>query len=827
MSTTNLVAREYNTVSVPNTSQTLALGCPSWPGSSLANINFGSSATNLGFAVGFRSTAKYPFNRAGNTVSHPDDVYYVDSSVAGWILGPGRGVANIDQITKYEVLTGNFVTTQTTPNDGGIGESYMYELSPQQTCDRSPCYNLSSGFCALNQNPNSSVVPTTKQIEKIFKPDENSKIYALNGIETYQVKPGVNKQWFRFLQNSDPAYGSTIGQNNLCQTSRIIYKYANIYNPRDIIYQDVFEKYTNFLSLDIDKIYENNFNLINRFLYTDPNIFITGIDFNYGSRLGFGQPVAAGVRGSIIAINNLGSTFRDNAALSPDNNDIFNILLKNNCLDWKVRYVDQNGNRISGTNIENIRLELKNRATNTRTYTDYYTGPDNSPTTPFFNVNNTTRNNIQIGEIYFTIDITDIVRTQNNAKITTYFSYFNNTSGNRTLDKTIRNGVDNTPPLTSASNLYAPPNPPTIFTDKSKFYPDIKVLWNNQDPKLGTKTTWTSFVNSAHDLTVFFDIKAIDPNGGFVVVGNVPNSNQKCFMLFTPNCLNALNCSQPSDCSLNPNAPICSENKCIQCNSTAECKTGQVCRSRFCSDCAANSDCPTGQLCINGLCRTCSDYSECQSLLTGSVCNNGSCVPCSSTLPCPTGMLCVNGVCTNCTDTKDCPTGQLCNTGLCVNCSESNPCATGLVCSSGLCRVCSSQFPCAPGQVCNSGSCTSCSDSVPCPNGQVCNNGTCVNCSGRAPCAEGLVCSSGVCRVCSSLYPCPSGKVCDDGLCVNCSDSVSCPSGKVCDEGSCVNPPTPDPVKKSNIGIIAAGGGIGFILLVLIIFFVMRIRKTK
>lgn len=829
----------------------LNYSCGSWPGASFSTVTVPTNDQDPGIITGFRSTAKYPWNRPPQAENKSTGELY-SSVIQGWYLGPGRGVANMDKVTKYKFNTGTYTEPETLAYSSGISEAEMFASSPGQKCNKAPCYSLSTGNCNFKNDGNSSITLDLKNIERIFRLDENSKLYGLNGIRTYQVKPGVNKQYWRFLQ--DDPYGSLTGTNYICQTSRILYKYANAYNPRDIIYHDVFEKYTNYMSSDPDKSYENNFNLVNRFDVNSPDDFFTGMVNLMGTVGAYGNPYSVNVSKLDISSFKTADANRDilrNAAVvNSHTNPIHKIIYESKCYDWRLQYLDMNGNKILGTTVEDVKLQADNRPQ--AVYSDFFTGTGTNRSYTYFKVQNTTRNTL-IGELYSTIDITDVALSSNAPKISTYFSYLDN-SADRLTDKIIRSGIDNTPP--SSESPYIPPATPNMFVDKKSFFPDTRILWNNQDPREIIKTSWSNFLSLAHDLPDLrtLDMKTLAPQGGFISVGKIPGSTMKCILLFTPNCLKSITCSATADCTWNTLAPICDNGKCVQCNSANSCTGTQICQSGFCGNCTMNLDCPIGQLCQNGVCSNCNSSTQCtggevclnglckncgttadcpggqvcdsttklcrncgntSDCPTGQVCSGGLCTGCSATVSCPTGtgQICKNGLCTNCATSGDCSsgevcdqstklcrkclnmtdcisTGQVCNTttGLCSPCSDTLKCPTGMVCNNGVCIPCSATVKCQSGLICNNGSCVNCSAAVPCQEGLVCNNGTCVNCSATNPCPTGKVCTNGTCTdSCSPTSPCPTGKLCLDRLCLNCSSTNLCPTGKVCINGLCEN----------------------------------------
>jgi peptidoglycan-associated lipoprotein len=93
---------------------------------------------------------------------------------------------------------------------------------------------------------------------------------------------------------------------------------------------------------------------------------------------------------------------------------------------------------------------------------------------------------------------------------------------------------------------------------------------------------------------------------------------------------------------------VCGDNKCVECNTDAECSGGKSCSAHACvakTQCEHDDQCPPGQ-----------------------VCQAGACKPCASDGECGPGGVCTGGACTRpkkCSQDKDCADDEDCKDGLC------------------------------------------------------------------------------------------------------------------------------------------------------------------
>ncbi|MCB9738686.1 MAG: hypothetical protein H6747_05400 [Deltaproteobacteria bacterium] len=219
----------------------------------------------------------------------------------------------------------------------------------------------------------------------------------------------------------------------------------------------------------------------------------------------------------------------------------------------------------------------------------------------------------------------------------------------------------------------------------------------------------------------------------------------------------------------------------------------------------------------------------------------GVCVDCNSDADCGSGESCKAKHCVpppaSCTSSKDCAAlAQVCDkaSGFCVDCTNSDDCAAGQVCLETLCvaQLCTpNATECdANGQLAVCATDGTAWAAVACPAGQVCKGGAChppvcspgvKACDGNAvqvceadglawkqavPCAVGTSCVDGACfeqqcspgvKTCPSpttladcpagalewqFSPCPAGESCMVGPAgAECVETVCTPGSKVCD----------------------------------------------
>lgn len=112
-----------------------------------------------------------------------------------------------------------------------------------------------------------------------------------------------------------------------------------------------------------------------------------------------------------------------------------------------------------------------------------------------------------------------------------------------------------------------------------------------------------------------------------------------------------------------PHAPICAEDRCVECNTDKDCKKDKpICLAGACVPCATDLDCPKDQACnvavarcekrcvtaaecsrkerpvcdpVRGYCVECSISSECKAPRGTCEPESGSCLDCAQPDPCP------------------------------------------------------------------------------------------------------------------------------------------------------------------------------------------------
>jgi len=247
-----------------------------------------------------------------------------------------------------------------------------------------------------------------------------------------------------------------------------------------------------------------------------------------------------------------------------------------------------------------------------------------------------------------------------------------------------------------------------------------------------------------------------------------------------------------------PTGYKCLSGNCVQCESDADCPTGQKCdlETHKCvlPDCNDNTDCDSGLCCRN---KCCPPGYKCDA--------SGQCIECTTDAECVAahgaGWKCdlTTNRCerTICTGDADCASGS-CNikTGQCCaagytymsdteqcerRCDTNGQCTgAGEICCSltGTCRtaancVCSSARPCPNSRVCCSGTC--------CAVGQKCDaTKGCVDCTTDAECVTahgtGWKCdlTTNTCVTDTCTVRCPNGACCDNGFCNSAGDCVPC-----------------------------------------------------
>ena len=124
-------------------------------------------------------------------------------------------------------------------------------------------------------------------------------------------------------------------------------------------------------------------------------------------------------------------------------------------------------------------------------------------------------------------------------------------------------------------------------------------------------------------------------------------------------------CQYDNDCNT-ASGKKCVNNKCVECDITADCPVGKVCVDRqWCRECIDNKQCRTDQVCNSlGNCVECELKSDCPGNLQ---CENYKCVECSDTILCPDNKKCINNRCYDCLIDSDCSSQQECVNNMCTD----------------------------------------------------------------------------------------------------------------------------------------------------------------
>ena len=123
------------------------------------------------------------------------------------------------------------------------------------------------------------------------------------------------------------------------------------------------------------------------------------------------------------------------------------------------------------------------------------------------------------------------------------------------------------------------------------------------------------------------------------------------------------------DCPVYPRIGIswcCCNGPMGNCTSDAQCTGGKVCNlvTNRCVQCNTNAECSAGQFCTNNQCGGCTTDSQC----SPNICNpvTGGCVQCNSNTDCSGGQVCLSNTCQPCTSDAQCGGGFTCQSGSCV-----------------------------------------------------------------------------------------------------------------------------------------------------------------
>ena len=252
-------------------------------------------------------------------------------------------------------------------------------------------------------------------------------------------------------------------------------------------------------------------------------------------------------------------------------------------------------------------------------------------------------------------------------------------------------------------------------------------------------------------------------------------------------------CVECQDNTQCPNAPltVCNPatSTCVQCATGADCRdhSRPVCdpASNTCVGCVANTDCPNNGVCSQQRCVQCLSDAQC----------GGNTPRCNATTN--TCVACLPGA------TDNCPTNQYCRPDF--RCEQG--CKTGTDCPSGVClpnhscQACTADIQCAAGNICQNGTCIgACSATSPCGANQTCCGGRCeslqldaANCGacGRS-CTTNQACCAGACKSTTTLTDC--------GAC-----GVSCGVDQFCDTASCKDKTFPNFCANRNVVAIRDG----------------------
>lgn len=278
-------------------------------------------------------------------------------------------------------------------------------------------------------------------------------------------------------------------------------------------------------------------------------------------------------------------------------------------------------------------------------------------------------------------------------------------------------------------------------------------------------------------------------------------------------------CQSDSECS--GTTPMCDykTKRCVGCNSDSICSTVSTtplpleatktyCSNNKCVNCRSNADCSGGTpFCVDGDCSNSCQVGGCTSPQACSPKTNQNCVtnPCSTISQCSSGQYCsAGGSCVStCSTDYDCPDNKpKCTSGTCVEAS----CTTDSDCSIySNAQYCVS-LKCAAAKLAVGAACT---DNQSCGMGAICSGGTCkLTCFNDANCNGSGTCSSGVCTTsgtntggsgnsatggtggldlsglfqslnissCTTNANCPTGKTCYSNFCLqSCTSNAECP----------------------------------------------------
>ncbi len=298
-------------------------------------------------------------------------------------------------------------------------------------------------------------------------------------------------------------------------------------------------------------------------------------------------------------------------------------------------------------------------------------------------------------------------------------------------------------------------------------------------------------------------------NNGTLSCTNCVFNVNSCFNTIEETCIYNTDCSQ---------GQVCSKRQCVpapQCIYNSDCNSGYYCSANVCAkiapDCTYDNDCADGYQCKEQKCvqkpkeDECKTDSDCE---FNKICSNNFCVDKKGT---------------ECVENSDCKSGYLCNQGYCFKkkCQVDYDCRYGYYCDKEnfICvkKECTTTFDCNYGKVCVNNAClikegSQCSTNSQCSSGKTCARGNCINQSKVSTNPE-------IVKTCNDV----GGQICaDNNECTGNYRTINA-NGEtaVCCLSSCAEKKTSSSTKVIGWALI------GFIFLIIIVFFKLKAKKTK
>jgi hypothetical protein len=443
-------------------------------------------------------------------------------------------------------------------------------------------------------------------VGNIFNPSLiGEKYYGINGIRFFN-SPGECIQ-------------------TICQPREIHYTLRNIFNPRDKVIQRVRYNRDSSSSVEVNNIQQN------------PDEFLTQVQWMYspsidGGFYGIGNITDA--KGKAIEMK--GVTDSNIGSFSKD--PLVKIIYEQLCTRWTctpyIDYGNGSGYVVANTNPFGV-VELKEKIRNSSDilYSDYYEGISSAKKVRYFEIID--KDNNKTGELYAVIDI-----SKGTPKIKIFFDFA--ALSDLTPYKTIDTGFD-------PSNL-------SSYVGRLNFTPDMELTWGSLPDITALKTTYAMDL-SGKTTNLTIDLDKLK-NNYFITPGWA--ESKRALLVFTPNCSNVASCILSSDC-FSFGKQICQQGKCIECTQSDKtaCTSNQQCYQNVCTNnitCSSTSACPPGQpflFCNNtlGRCVNCNTNADCGTgqfcnILKGNICETASITPvCITNTDCSEEKECINRIC--------------------------------------------------------------------------------------------------------------------------------------------------------------------------------------